>query len=344
MRALRANPAILVAALLALLLLIYVFAGGGGTKRMSQTRCSTREAYDQINRELFRRAAALRPDNESALRQVAAYSVVRRNGQVRRRTESGGTVECSGSIALDLPPGVAGSSGQHSLTANVVYSLAASEDGKAGLREINKADALVQQLADLVEGPGTAQAPAPAQPDTTPPSDSLNAADALPEAPSPADQMPRREARPAPPPPPPPAARPSPPVRRTVSKAPAPAPKPPAQAPKVATAKAAPPEVRAPASPAPPRVATASPSFNCRYARTRGEVAVCRDPGLASLDRQMANQFNRALSRASPGAKLILQRSRTRFLTYRDSCSSDACVADAYQGRINEIQDIATRY
>jgi uncharacterized protein len=58
----------------------------------------------------------------------------------------------------------------------------------------------------------------------------------------------------------------------------------------------------------------------------------------------MAGQFNRAMSAASPGARLILQRSRNRFLKYRDSCGSEACIAEAYHGRMREISDIATRY
>ena len=35
-----------------------------------------------------------------------------------------------------------------------------------------------------------------------------------------------------------------------------------------------------------------------------------------------------------------LERSRGRFLNYRDQCQSDDCIADAYRGRIREIRDI----
>jgi uncharacterized protein len=71
---------------------------------------------------------------------------------------------------------------------------------------------------------------------------------------------------------------------------------------------------------------------------------VCSDPALASLDRQMASQFYRALSTSSPGARLMLQRTRTRFLRYRDSCRSSECIADAYVARMREISDIAERF
>ncbi|HVM38438.1 MAG TPA: hypothetical protein VM265_08635 [Sphingomicrobium sp.] len=71
---------------------------------------------------------------------------------------------------------------------------------------------------------------------------------------------------------------------------------------------------------------------------------MCNDPELASLDRQMSAQFYRALSAASPGARLMLQRTRTRFLRYRDSCGSSACIAEAYSARMREISDIMARF
>jgi uncharacterized protein len=35
-----------------------------------------------------------------------------------------------------------------------------------------------------------------------------------------------------------------------------------------------------------------------------------------------------------------LERTRGRFLAFRDRCGSDRCIADAYRGRITEIRDI----
>jgi len=82
------------------------------------------------------------------------------------------------------------------------------------------------------------------------------------------------------------------------------------------------------------------PSFNCANARTRGEIAVCKDPGLAALDRQMATQFGRAMATATPEQQAILQRTRNFFLGYRDRCPNNSCVGDAYVGRMREIRDI----
>jgi uncharacterized protein len=93
--------------------------------------------------------------------------------------------------------------------------------------------------------------------------------------------------------------------------------------------------------PAPPRP-SAQPSFSCANARTRGEIAVCGDAGLAALDRQMAAQYVDALRDADPATRAMLQRSRDRFLAYRDQCPSSACIAETYRGRIREIRDIAS--
>lgn len=93
------------------------------------------------------------------------------------------------------------------------------------------------------------------------------------------------------------------------------------------------PDRRAPA-------AKANPSFSCSNARTRGEIAVCNDPGLAALDRQMAGQYNAAVSEADSSQRRLLERTRSRFLSYRDRCANDECVANTYRSRMREIQDI----
>jgi uncharacterized protein len=90
------------------------------------------------------------------------------------------------------------------------------------------------------------------------------------------------------------------------------------------------------------QAANVRPSFDCRRARARSEIAVCSDAGLASLDRQMSAQFFSALRAARPGQRALLQRSRNRFLAYRNSCGSEACIADAYRDRMREIDAIMT--
>jgi len=86
--------------------------------------------------------------------------------------------------------------------------------------------------------------------------------------------------------------------------------------------------------------AQSSPSFDCRNARSRSEVTICNDPGLASLDREMATSFNRALIGADGRQRQLLQGSRARFLSYRDRCATNQCIADVYRSRMQEIDDI----
>lgn len=83
-----------------------------------------------------------------------------------------------------------------------------------------------------------------------------------------------------------------------------------------------------------------SPSFNCRYARTRSEIAVCSDNGLAALDREMAAQYLRAIAKADARERRLLTTTRDQFLRHRDRCTSEACIAQSYRGRMRQISDI----
>jgi hypothetical protein len=246
-----------------------------------EKRCASAATYDRIKRELFRRAAQVRGSDQAAFDKLAAYATIRMERPVLESQDGARSVACSGSVSIDLPPGVAVVGGRRTLTADVDYALQRAADGSGEVLTLSGADAIVTPLATLSR---TQQAPRPVQ-------EPLNTAD--PTYDGPGEIAP---ALPATPPvnPPPPASRP----------------------------------------------ATAQPSFNCANARTRGEIAVCNDNALAALDRQMATHFNRAMAAATPGERAMLTRSRNRFLAFRDRCASDACIADAYRGRIAEITDI----
>jgi uncharacterized protein YecT (DUF1311 family) len=99
-----------------------------------------------------------------------------------------------------------------------------------------------------------------------------------------------------------------------------------------------------PAEPAPPEPAPppqrAQPSFDCRLAQSRSEKMVCSSEALAALDRRMSSLYYSALREARPRVRTRLTRTRDQFLAYRERCVSEACVADAYRGRMEEIRDI----
>jgi uncharacterized protein len=67
---------------------------------------------------------------------------------------------------------------------------------------------------------------------------------------------------------------------------------------------------------------------------------VCGSDRLAALDRAMSSQFYASLSGADSRTRSALRTSRDRFLAYRERCPNEACVAEAYRDRIDEIRDI----
>ena len=83
------------------------------------------------------------------------------------------------------------------------------------------------------------------------------------------------------------------------------------------------------------------PSFNCRYARSSTEKAICGSPGLAAKDRQMASIYYAAMANSDAATKAHLRRSRDGFLQRRERCGSEACIVAAYNARISEIRSIA---
>jgi hypothetical protein len=320
MRSLSTTAVVLVTGVLAALLIAYVFSNNNA-EQDNAPHCVAQHELGQVKQELFRRAAAVRGTNDAAFAAVARYSVIRSASPIYRKHHSGSAkVSCAGSIALDMPPGVVVAGGRPSLRSNVSYELEAGSAGSVRLLSLNKADAIVMGLA-AIRQPGQA-------------SERLTSAPATDGAGRPAIAEPQPAATP-PTPPEVPTSR-----RAEAQRSPAARERPPAMSqPKSPRPLAAPKAAPRPA-PVPGPVSVARTSFNCRYARTGGEIAVCHDPGLASLDRQMAAQFNSALSVARPGQRTMLQRSRIRFLSYRDSCRSDACIADAYRARMQEISGI----
>jgi uncharacterized protein len=96
------------------------------------------------------------------------------------------------------------------------------------------------------------------------------------------------------------------------------------------------PNPRATAAPA----VQSSPSFNCRLARTRGEIAVCSSGELAALDRDLAALSSQALKRADAARRTQLLLTRDRFLTRREVCASDPCTSALYADRISEVRTI----
>lgn len=111
----------------------------------AEKRCSSKATYDLIKHELFRRAAQSRGADQSVYDQIEAYAVVRMENPVLENEDStSGALNCSGSLSIDLPPGVAVAGGRRTLTADVDYTIDAS-----GNVTVANADAIVAPLATL---------------------------------------------------------------------------------------------------------------------------------------------------------------------------------------------------
>jgi uncharacterized protein len=87
----------------------------------------------------------------------------------------------------------------------------------------------------------------------------------------------------------------------------------------------------------------ASPSFECGKAKSgSSEEMICKDEGLAALDRKLADVYAAASKKAVNEHPPVLKAEQRGWIKGRDDCwkSSDrrACVEENYRLRIAELQ------
>lgn len=241
-------------------------------------RCASKATYDLIKTELFRRAAQLRGSDQAAYDKLSAYASLRMENPVMESEDSKlGAVNCSGSLSIDLPPGVAVVGGRRTLMADVDYTIQPAADGSGMVVLLRNADAIIAPLATLARTEQPAPEPANADTNEAAPAETNGA---------------------------------------VVEQAP-------------------------PAAPsATPSATNARPSFDCANAHSRAEIAICSDPGLAALDRNMTAQYRRSVATASPDQRELLRETGDRFVRYVNRCGSNSCIGEAYVGRMREIRDI----
>lgn len=96
------------------------------------------------------------------------------------------------------------------------------------------------------------------------------------------------------------------------------------------------------AAPDPPTAGSAGPSFECAKATTVVEKAICGDPKLASLDRQVASAYTSALGKWDDQTRNRERASQRAWMAHRDRCAKSeeiaACIAASYQQRAIELQ------
>ncbi|HJP69451.1 MAG TPA: hypothetical protein VJ846_11160 [Sphingomicrobium sp.] len=148
---------------------IFFFARGGNSDQDKLTNakvatssppprhdnlCASTAAFDWIKRELFRRAAKLRGSDQATFERLSNVAAVRmENPALENEDSSTGAVNCSGSLSLDLPPGVVATGGRRTLMGDVDYTVTAGAETRGPTVLLRNADAIVNSLATLTEAP-----------------------------------------------------------------------------------------------------------------------------------------------------------------------------------------------
>jgi hypothetical protein len=164
-RRVRISPIAVLGVGLILVLIAVAFAarGGGvdkgrtGNQRVAardatkpEKRCTSERTYDGVKQELFRSAAQLRTSDQAAYDRLSAYSALRMERPLLRSHDKDlGTVRCSGTLFLDLPPGVAAVGGRRSLTADIDYILQPAADGSGDVVMLEGDGPITVPLATL---------------------------------------------------------------------------------------------------------------------------------------------------------------------------------------------------
>ena len=152
--------------------------------------CASKATYDLIKRDLFRRAAQVRGSDQGAYDRLSAFAVLRMEIPVMEsENSSNGAVNCSGSLSLDLPPGVAVVGGRRTLNAEVDYTVQPAADGSGNVVLLRNADPIVTPLATLARVAEAASQP------TAPEANAAAPVDPLAPMPAPAPAAPSQLAQ-----------------------------------------------------------------------------------------------------------------------------------------------------
>ncbi len=120
-------------------------------------RCAAGRTYDLIQHELFRRAAELRGKDDAIFDRLAAAAALRVERPLLKSSDDGlGSIACSATVSLDLPPGLAVAGGRSSLTTDLDYTLQPAADGSGDVVTLTNSGAMIVLLATLGKAAGAA--------------------------------------------------------------------------------------------------------------------------------------------------------------------------------------------
>lgn len=137
--------------------------------RRLQDACASQASYERLKAVAFDKARDLRGGDPALLDRLAASSVVRMEEPVvTSRDEVLNVTVCTGTLVIDLPPGVETAfGGARRLEAKVDYAAQAAADGSGLVYSLDGADPIIGRLAAFGRGgePATPRdEPAPERP------------------------------------------------------------------------------------------------------------------------------------------------------------------------------------
>lgn len=176
--------------------------------RRLQEACASQASYERLKAVAFDQARDMRGGEAALLDRLAANTVVRMEEPVvKSRDEVLNVTVCTGTMVIDLPPGVEKAfDGARRLEAKVEYAAQAAADGSGLVYSLEGAEPIITRLAAFGSTSGGDTQLAQAEPQGTPQPGAPAPVPAPVAAPAPA-------ATPAPPPVAAPAPPPAPPVR-----------------------------------------------------------------------------------------------------------------------------------
>jgi uncharacterized protein len=81
-------------------------------------------------------------------------------------------------------------------------------------------------------------------------------------------------------------------------------------------------------------------SFNCRYAGTPAEVAICQDGQLGALDEEMARLYFDLINAGPNWAARRIKSEQRNFIRRRNACGySGQCLLGTYRRRIQTLYE-----
>src|SRR5260370_28093317 len=84
-------------------------------------------------------------------------------------------------------------------------------------------------------------------------------------------------------------------------------------------------------------------SFDCRNARYADEKLICREPGLAQLDQDLATRYRRQLGNLAKDRQDEFQHHEIFFLNARRRCGDNyGCIEQSYRNRIQELDNLVS--